>query len=261
MKVSIVIPQKIRIFISRILIKDLENFYIFDTSTLSRYSSNSKINNIYLDAIERSEDKEFDTVYKKLKLTSLYQFVEQILDKDIEGDFAECGCWNGNSTIGISELIKTKSKSEREFYIFDSFEGLSDFTEKDITQDIGNKEQEELKIHFTSSYEKVKKRLSSYKFVRIYKGWIPAIFEKAKISSSKFAFVHIDVDLYEPTLESIKYFFPRLKSGGVLVCDDYGSEIFPGASEAINNYLKTISVDDILLKIEGAAGGIAIFKK
>ena len=42
-------------------------------------------------------------------------------------------------------------------------------------------------------------------FVKIYKGWIPDRFEEVK--DKNFSFVHLDVDLYEPTYESLNYFF------------------------------------------------------
>ncbi|HSD42676.1 MAG TPA: TylF/MycF/NovP-related O-methyltransferase [Burkholderiales bacterium] len=44
--------------------------------------------------------------------------------------------------------------------------------------------------------------------------------------------MHLDVDLYAPTRACLEYFLPRLVSGGVVVCDDYGSSAFPGAARA-----------------------------
>jgi len=47
--------------------------------------------------------------------------------------------------------------------------------------------------------------------------------------------VHIDVDLHEPTLACLEYFYPRLTSG-VIICDGYGSRLFPGARKAWEAY-------------------------
>jgi len=49
-------------------------------------------------------------------------------------------------------------------------------------------------------------------------------------------FVHIDVDLYQPTLAALEYFYPRLAAGGIIVCDDYGSLSFPGAYKAVEEF-------------------------
>ncbi len=70
----------------------------------------------------------------------------------------------------------------------------------------------------------------------IHKGWIPEKF--FEIETSNFAFVHIDVDIYEPTKASIEFFYPRLNNGGILICDDYGFSTCPGATLAIDEFLK-----------------------
>ena len=48
------------------------------------------------------------------------------------------------------------------------------------------------------------------------------------LPEDKWSYVHIDVDLYRPTLDSLEYFFPRLAAGGVIINDDYASPLFPG---------------------------------
>ena len=53
----------------------------------------------------------------------------------------------------------------------------------------------------------------------------------------KYSYVHIDVDLYEPTKESINYFWPKMVYGGVLICDDYGSYKTIGARKAMDDFL------------------------
>jgi hypothetical protein len=50
--------------------------------------------------------------------------------------------------------------------------------------------------------------------------------------------VHIDVDLYQPTLDSIRFFYPRLAPGGIILCDDYGYSSCPGAKGAFDEYMK-----------------------
>ena len=71
--------------------------------------------------------------------------------------------------------------------------------------------------------------------VVFHKGWIPDRFNE--VSQKRFSFVHIDVDLYEPTKASIEFFYDRLNNGAVLICDDYGSGICPGATKACDDFL------------------------
>jgi O-methyltransferase len=58
---------------------------------------------------------------------------------------------------------------------------------------------------FSSLEQDVKKVLVNFDFVKLYKGWIPGRFEENK--GRKFSFVHIDVDLYESTRDSLGFFF------------------------------------------------------
>jgi hypothetical protein len=57
--------------------------------------------------------------------------------------------------------------------------------------------------------------------------------------------VHVDVDLYEPTKESIGYFWPKIVSGGVLICDDYGSHKTEGSRKAVNDAFENHNIFEL----------------
>ena len=113
---------------------------------------------------------------------------------------------------------------------------MSKIIKKDnnLIRKLSSKDKLAQKKYFKSSEEEVKKLLKSYKFVKIYKGWIPEKFKEIK--NKKISFLHLDVDLYEPTLSSLKFFYPRLKKGGIIVCDDYNISAFPGAKIAWDEF-------------------------
>ena len=83
----------------------------------------------------------------------------------------------------------------------------------------------------------VQKALSGFSNFEFHPGWIPDRF--ADVADRKFSFVHIDVDLAEPTLASLAFFYPRMQAGGIIVCDDYGQGTSPGATEAVDRFLAT----------------------
>ena len=72
--------------------------------------------------------------------------------------------------------------------------------------------------------------LSRYKNVKIIDGWIPEILKS--LPELEYSFVNIDVDLYEPTKNSIEYFWKRMIPGSVMVLDDFGSKKTLGAKKA-----------------------------
>lgn len=176
---------------------------------------------------------------KELRFFSTFQLAEYAAQQG-NGHFVECGCFKGQSTYAISKILR-KYNFAGKFLVFDSFGGgLSAFTDKDLVTSkqrpnkLSKEEQTIRTDRFKNARRDVELALSEFDFVELHEGWIPEKFPVADTVS--FQFVHIDVDLYEPTLDSLKFFFPRLNTGGVLVCDDYNFEEWPGAKAAWDEY-------------------------
>lgn len=53
-----------------------------------------------------------------------------------------------------------------------------------------------------------------------------------------FALVSLDPDLYAPTLEGLRYFYPRLAPGGRILIHDYTSCQFEGVKMAVDEYCR-----------------------
>lgn len=127
----------------------------------------------------------------------------------IEGDIAEVGVYKGGSAKLIREITK------KPLHLFDTFEGLPDLSKHDNPEHFHKGE-------YSSSLEGVKNYLKNYSNISFYKGLFPATAEPVK--NKKFSFVHLDVDLYESTINCLKFFYPRMSRGGVIISHDY-----PGA--------------------------------
>lgn len=187
----------------------------------------------YERALVASGSEGSDNFAKRTRYFMLHQFAHAAFDRlGSEGELAECGCWRGHSTYMLARLAETRGGSP--FHVFDSFEGLSEYGEKDqggLTPEnarLGNIRRR----HFAADIEGVRATLAPFDFMHLYKGWIPERFPE--IEDRRFKFVHIDVDLYQPYIDSIAFFYPRLLDGGVMVFDDYGSAGFPGARKAVD---------------------------
>jgi len=135
----------------------------------------------------------------------VYRAVQNTLK--IEGDIVEVGCFEGGST----KLIAL-AKGSRSFHVFDTFEGLTDVTPEDGKTEF-------YKNQMTSSYDAVSKYLKDFPNVFIYKGLFPDT--SGPIQDRKFSFVHLDVDLYKGTQDSLEFFYPRMNKGAILICHDY----------------------------------------
>lgn len=200
-----------------------------------------------------SDDPEFVAIYEKFnKLydlnnkidTALYarlyvlrQLADQQKDKNL--NFAECGVYAGMS------MLFTADKCNQRFIGIDSFEGVSAKTEFDTDY------FDTVKLDLDMKYSLI--TLGGIDNTEIYKGWIPEVFNK--IDNLQYSYVHIDVDMYEPTRDSISYFWDKICVGGVLICDDYGSYKTIGARKAMNDFFNR---SDIL---ELPTGQAIVFKK
>ena len=69
--------------------------------------------------------------------------------------------------------------------------------------------------------------------VKLIKGLFPDSVSSLP-NDIKFAFVHLDIDLYEGTAAGCVYFYERMTTGGIILVDDYGFLSCPGVREAID---------------------------
>jgi hypothetical protein len=154
----------------------------------------------------------------------------------LPGNRIECGVLFGLSALIIGETLRALDPAfdGRGLYLVDSFEGLSAPHPADA---IARGRFAMGEGHFAgASVEHVQGVMAGYPGCRVVKGWIPDVLET--LPEAPWVFVHLDVDLYEPTLGALEYLMPRLVPGAVVVNDDYGSALFPGAGQAWDEFFR-----------------------
>ncbi len=154
--------------------------------------------------------------------------VERLKQSNIKGAFAELGVYKG-VTANILHLMDT----EREFHLFDTFEG---FTEKDLKDETGKAATYTTHNFADTSIDQVSKLLSSSKFV-FHKGYFPQTTQD--IEQIKYALVSMDADLYNPTLAGLEYFYPLMEKGGLILIHDHNPD-WPGIMQAVREFSTTI---------------------
>ncbi len=253
------IPNRIRRSLAYQISKSI-NYHIYDLEYIKASSLENEYRQVYKNSLTKAGDEKTDNIYKVLRHINLYSYVEDVLRREVPGDFAECGCWNGNSLFATKSFID-KHRSMRSIHVFDSFEGgLSEFKNKDLKKksNISKLQEEKMRLQFSSSYSELKKKVEGLKSLYINKGWIPEVFNNQE--ERDYSFVHIDVDLYEPTIESHKYFFKRLSKGGIIICDDYGYNQFPGAASAVDEFIESLPTSSYSHFIKHSIGTSVIIK-
>ena len=195
-----------------------------------------RLYNGYLDWCENEDVylkrfKEYDSAEWRLHERRFVMSSIAAATATLPGDTAECGVFEGATSF---QICRTREK-KKDFlhHCFDSFEGLSDPTVDDKVTD--DRAYTWKKSDLTCSLPRTKKKLERFEsIVQYHPGWIPERFPE--VEGRQFSLVHIDVDLYEPTLASLEFFYPRLVPVGMIVCDDYGSTWCPGAKKACDEF-------------------------
>lgn len=177
-----------------------------------------------------------DNVHRQCRFYSTFQMAAYAASLP-QGDVIECGCWHGHTAVGISTILAARGFTGR-FHIFDSFEGgLSEFTARDESVfHLSDTEKQGLVRQFASDFDFVRSVTERFGFVDLHPGWIPAIF--ATFERKPVRFVHVDVDMYEPTKAALEFFWDYLVPGGCIVIDDYNHTVFEGATRAVDEFLR-----------------------
>ncbi len=210
-------------------------------------------------------ESEFIQIHQKVKsytMTSfegqhsLYRAVQYITDQRIKGDIVECGVWRGGSTMLIAETLKSKNDSTRKLYLYDTFAGMSEPTEKDVsrTGSAEKKWKSLARADFNewdyASLDEVKNNLMSTQYPAENISYIKGKVEDTipQTIPESIALLRLDTDWYESTKHELIYLFPRLVKNGVLIIDDYGH--WEGARTAVDEYIREKGIVIFLNRID-----------
>ena len=124
---------------------------------------------------------------------------------------AEGGVYQGEFASEIN-----KNFPERKLFLFDTFEG---FDSRDVLLEETDHLSDAKTSHLNdTSIEAVLSKMRNKESIIIKKGWFPET--TRGIENTCFGFVNLDFDLYNPTLEGLRFFYPRIVEGGVLLVHD-----------------------------------------
>jgi O-methyltransferase len=174
---------------------------------------------------------EFEPFYREIRKFTLVsrdrcfillQTLRQALH--LQGDVVECGVFRGGTALLEAKIVQKYDTGNRSLHLFDSFEGMGTTTPGIDRFQAGDFSR--------NSAGEVAQLLSPYPFVQFHVGFMPITFEGLRLE--RVAWAHIDVDIYQSVHDCIRFLYPRLVPGGVMVFDDYGFPSCPGARQAVD---------------------------
>lgn len=168
----------------------------------------------------------------------LRNFAGYAAAQNLAGNVAECGVCMGEFSYYINKYFPDKS-----LYLFDTFSG---FDEQDLCAERSLNNNSFLdgmfnnKDLFAAANEQiVLARMQLQEKCILRKGYFP---ETAEGIEDQFCFVNLDMDLYQPMLAGLRFFYSKMCPGGVILMHDYFHPELPGVKQAVEEFEKEMQI-------------------
>ena len=217
--------------------------------------------------------KEFIDIYNEVKNYTMitidaafenYKIINYLENNNIQGDIIECGVWKGGSCMLMAKTLQKRNNTSRHIWLFDTFDGMSEPTEKDV----GVRDNQSAKkmldnMKETSNYisgdtgwceaqlEEVEHNLYSTKYpqenLHFIKGFVEETIPKYADQIQQIGFLRVDTDWYDSTKVELEFLYPKIVNKGVFVSDDYYA--WRGAQIAVDEYYSKLNIAPLMVKV------------
>jgi O-methyltransferase len=211
------------------------------------------------------------------RLQALIDAVRYCVARGVEGAFAECGVWRGGSVLAMVLTLRDLGVTDRDIYLYDTFEGMTRPTEVDVSRyDLsGGRPTEAVGCSALAEWEAAQERglalweglfgpesfseegvretlsRTGYPDERLHFVRGPVEETLPDRAPSELALLRLDTDWYESTHHELLHLYPRLVRGGVFLVDDYGH--WEGSRRAVDEYFATVAPPLLLNRIDYSA--------
>jgi len=207
------------------------------------------------------------TMLNPEKLFAFIQAVRYVARNDIKGDIVECGVWRGGAVMAAALALNQLNAAERNFYLYDTFSGMSKPTDKDKAHP-GTKD-----FDVIGEFEKTRTGADSSDWCRAGVNEVRENLARVPYDQKRFtlvegkveetipgvlpgaiAILRLDTDWYESTQHEMVHLMPLLVPGGVLIVDDYYR--WTGNKDAVDEYLDEHRIPVLLNRVGNSAIGV-----
>jgi O-methyltransferase len=192
------------------------------------------------------------------RIFSLIEAVSHVVRQNVPGAIVECGVWRGGSMMATALTLLSMNRSDRDLYLFDTFEGMPMPQDVDI-----HASGQAAMVEFTqeqrgddssavcyASLNEVKAAMASTRYnperVHFIRGKVEDTIPSEAPES--IALLRLDTDWYESTRHELEHLYPRLSPGGILIIDDYGD--WQGARKATDEFIAKHAASLFLSRID-----------
>ena len=192
------------------------------------------------------------------RMYALWQGVRHVCRRGVRGDLVECGVWRGGSSMVAALTLGQEADEQRRLWLYDTFAGMSEPGERDVTFDGMSARDNWQSISTTpgdptmaaATLDEVQRNMASTGIAAERVEYVRGPVEQTIPASvpERIALLRLDTDWYESTRHELEHLWERLEPGGVLIVDDYGH--WTGAREAVDEFFAGRADAPLLARVD-----------
>jgi Macrocin-O-methyltransferase (TylF) len=175
----------------------------------------------------------------------------------VRGDAIECGSFRGATSLLIA-LLGRLNGLQQKVLMLDTFAGMPAVSSYDLSRHDGEFQPPADQV---TQIAKEAEILGVAERIEIHQGRFTQTFAALAARDPRFAFVHIDANIYQGTLEACQFTVPRVCHGGAVVFDDYNGVCDLGARLAIDEYFAGQGIKPLPLTASSACVRLRVGSK
>ena len=187
------------------------------------------------------------TMIGRERMKNVRSCVEDVIARDIPGDFIETGVWRGGACIFMRGILEAYGIRDRRVWVADSFQGLPRPNRKMYPVDAGDMLHRFKQLAIPKS--QVEENFRQYGLLDDQVVFLEGFFKDTLPTApiGQLAIVRLDGDMYESTIDGLTNLYSKLSVGGYLIVDDYG---LPRCRRAVDEFRSANGITDRIETID-----------
>jgi O-methyltransferase len=190
-----------------------------------------------------------ETMVGLRRLENLQRCIEQIVADEIPGDLIETGVWRGGSSIFMRAALLAYGDDQRRVWLADSFRGLPEPDPSRYPADEGDRFHTFSELAVSAA--EVRRNFERYGLlderVCFLEGWFRDTLPAAPIE--RLSLLRLDGDMYESTIDPLRYLYHKVSPGGYVIVDDY--EVVEACKKAVDDFRAEHEITEEIAPIDG----------
>ena len=175
----------------------------------------------------------------------LLESIRYVTAYGIQGSVVECGVWRGGSMMAAAFQLQALNAIDRELWLYDTFTGMTEPTDKDREAATGVTATELLastpvadgdNVWCLADENDVRASMKSTGYPADLLHFVKGDVTKTLTlrAPEQVALLRLDTDWYASTKAELEVLYERLVPGGICILDDYGH--WEGARKAVDDF-------------------------